>query len=52
MEAKTETAKMLNFCLLCHRCADALEKGLDLKPYRKKKRERMKRCVDCLSCLD
>jgi hypothetical protein len=50
MEVKAETAKMLNFCLLCHTCADAIEKGLDLKEYRKTKRESMKRCADCLSC--
>ncbi len=50
IEVEAETEKIVNFCLLCHTCADAIEQGLDLREYREKKKKRMKRCQDCIQC--
>ncbi|MBW1796471.1 MAG: hypothetical protein JRF30_06080 [Deltaproteobacteria bacterium] len=51
-EINATTGTDLNFCILCYRCLSAIEKGLDLKEYRKKKKERMKRCADCINEKD
>ena len=51
-EVNAATGEVLNFCLLCHVCSAAIEKGLDLKQYREKKKQRMKRCLDCINDRD
>jgi hypothetical protein len=48
-EVDSATGTALNFCILCYTCAAAIEQGLDLKEYRKQKKQRMKRCADCIS---
>jgi len=48
IEVEAHNEKIVNFCLLCPRCAHAIEQGLDLRQYREKKKERMKRCQDCI----
>lgn len=48
-EVNAATGKDLNFCILCHRCLAAIEEGLDLKEYKRHKKQRMKRCADCIS---
>jgi len=51
-ETNATTGTDLNFCILCYRCLSAIEKGLDLKQYRRKKKERMKRCAYCINDKD
>ena len=48
-EVDPETGKALNFCLLCGACFAAIEEGRDVKQYREKKRQRMKRCAECIN---
>jgi len=48
-EINATTGTDLNFCILCYGCLSAIEKGLDLKEYRRKKKERMKICADCIN---
>jgi|LGVD01.1.fsa_nt_gb hypothetical protein len=48
-EVDPKTGRALNFCLLCHGCYAAIEGGLDLRKHRNKKKERMKRCAQCIS---
>jgi hypothetical protein len=50
IEVEAHNEKIVNFCLLCPRCAHAIEQGLDLREYREKKKERMKICQDCIQC--
>ena len=51
-EINSKTGTDLNFCILCNRCLIAIENGFDLIEYRRKKKERMKRCVDCMNEKD
>ncbi|OEU47022.1 MAG: hypothetical protein BA861_07205 [Desulfobacterales bacterium S3730MH5] len=51
-EVKAGTGKFWNFFVLCDRCSLSIQRGLDLKEYRSKKKQRMKRCAHCIDEKD